>query len=267
MRAGGCSAGYTAFGVRFRLRAERGEMLNAMRARVPYGAEQCAAAGSGSEFALLGTGEDGYRLIEGSHVAGESAQPCVLLDQLGRDLMVHVANCAPDLVFVHAGVVGWRGRALLLPGSSFAGKTTLVAALVRLGALYYSDEYAVVDRCGLVHPYARDLQAREEGRVEQVPLTAAELDGATGEAPLAVSHVIFAEYAVGARWKPGSVSAGEAVLEMMRHAIAVQRTPGRVMATLATMMERASALRGLRGEASETARALLSALDGTGEAA
>jgi hypothetical protein len=50
------------------------------------------------------------------------------------------------------------------------------------------------------------------------------------------------------------------VLEMMRHSIAVQRTPGRVMATLATMMETASAVRSVRGEAVETAAALLDAM-------
>ena len=68
--------------------------------------------------------------------------------------MVHVANYAPDRVFVHAGVVAWRGRALVLPGTSFAGKTTLVAELVRAGAIYYSDEYAVLDEQGRVHPYS-----------------------------------------------------------------------------------------------------------------
>jgi hypothetical protein len=43
---------------------------------------------------------------------------------------------------------------MVLPGKSFAGKTTLVAALVRAGAEYWSDEYAVLDANGDVHPYA-----------------------------------------------------------------------------------------------------------------
>jgi hypothetical protein len=48
-----------------------------------------------------------------------------------------------------------------------------------------------------------------------------------------------------------------AVLEMLRHTVPVQRAPARVMAVLATMMETATALRSERGEARETARALL----------
>jgi hypothetical protein len=175
--------------------------------------------------------------------------------------MVYVANHAPDRVFVHAGVVGWRDHALVLPGSSFAGKTTLVAALVRAGATYYSDEYAVLDERGCVHPYARDLQMRDAGEHGQTPVAVEELGGRAGAAPLAVSHVVFTEYEESGRWYPQPVSGGMAVLEMLRHTIPVQRTPARVMATLAKMMETATALRSGRGEADETARALLDWID------
>jgi hypothetical protein len=51
-----------------------------------------------------------------------------------------------------------------------------------------------------------------------------------------------------------------AVLEMLRHTIPVQRTPARVMATLAKMMETATAVRSERGEASEAANSLLTAI-------
>ena len=49
---------------------------------------------------------------------------------------------------------------------------------------------------------------------------------------------------------------------MLRHAIPVQRTPSRVMATLARMMEGATAVRSKRGEAREVAGWLLQAMDG-----
>jgi len=53
------------------------------------------------------------------------------LNQLESWLRLTVAVRARHRVFVHAGVVGWGGQALLLPGRSCSGKTTLVAALVR----------------------------------------------------------------------------------------------------------------------------------------
>jgi hypothetical protein len=157
-------------------------------------------------------------------------------------------------------VVGWLGRALVLPGISFAGKTTLVAELVRAGAAYYSDEYAVLDEHGRVHSYARDLQMRQVGSAEQTALAVEGLNGIVGTSPLTVACVVFSEYRESGRWSPEPVSAGLAMLEMLRHTIPVQRTPARVMATLARMMETASAVRSERGEARETARSLLAAM-------
>ena len=165
---------------------------------------------------------------------------------------------------MHAGVVAWRGRALILPGASFAGKTTLVAELVRAGAMYYSDEYAVLDAEGRVHPYARELAMRRDGSEAQSPLSVAALGGVSGSVPLPVSHVAFAEYAKGAAWKPLPVSPGMAALEMLRHAVPVQRTPERVMATLARMLEGANAVRSQRGEADDTAKALLAMMEHKG---
>ena len=46
-----------------------------------------------------------------------------------------VATLAKELVFVHAGVVGWRNRAIVIPGRSLSGKSTLVLALVVAVAL------------------------------------------------------------------------------------------------------------------------------------
>jgi serine kinase of HPr protein (carbohydrate metabolism regulator) len=250
-----------AFGVGFRLRAEDEAMLEVMLGRAPIGTE-CGVGGAESarEFAIV-RGGAGFRLMIGDEVTAEGEEAGALLEELGRELMVYVANYAPERVFVHAGVVGWQGRALVFPGVSFAGKTTLVAELVRAGAEYYSDEYAVVDAEGRVHPYARELQMRRAGGVEQRAVGVSELKGSAGSGAIRVTHVVFAEYVDGGAWAPEAVSAGMAVLEMLRHSIPVQRTPGRVMATLAKMMEGATAWRTVRGEASEAARALLAAVD------
>ena len=87
------------------------------------------------------------------------------LDALESDLQLFVAEEAPRRLFVHAGVVAWKGKAALIPGRSFSGKTSLVAELVKRGATYYSDEYAVLDAEGHVHNYARPLSIRENGQL------------------------------------------------------------------------------------------------------
>jgi hypothetical protein len=111
-----------------------------------------------------------------------------------------------------------------------------------------------------VHPHARDLQMREPGGAEQKGVPVADLSGSAGVEALPVAQVVFAQYAARGVWQPQPVSAGLAVLDMLRHSIPVQRTPARVMATLAAMMDGATAWRSERGDAAETARILLASM-------
>lgn len=250
----------TAFGVEFCLAAESSELLERMQSRVPWGTTTGVdARNDACEFALRRT-ETRYCVAVAGEAIVESDDLESALDELARGLILHVAEFSPDRVFVHAGVVAWHGRALVLPGASFAGKTTLVAELVCAGATYYSDEYAVLDAEGRVHPYARDLGMRGEGSEVQSPLSVAALGGVAGSSTTTVSHVVFTEYARGEAWKPEPVSPGLAALEMLRHTVPVQRTPERVMATLGAMLEGAKALRSPRGEAKEAAQSLLAML-------
>lgn len=48
------------------------------------------------------------------------------------------------MTFVHSGVVEFDRRAIVFPGKSRYGKSTMVAALVEAGCRYLSDEYAVI---------------------------------------------------------------------------------------------------------------------------
>jgi len=228
----------------------------------PLGTEAFVAPPENArQFTVLKGGEDiAYCLISGEERIAESSQLSAILEQFACGLMVHVTDNAPDHVFLHAGVVGWQRRALILPGDSFAGKTTLVAELVRAGATYYSDEYAVIDDCGWVHPYARKLRMRAPGRTEQTPVEVERLNGVAGVAPLPVAMVAFTEYVESGRWLPEAISPGMAALEMLRHAIPVRRTPARVMTVLAKVIETAQTVRSERGEARDAAQLLLVAM-------
>ena len=124
------------------------------------------------------------------------------------DVQLHVAEMAPDRVFVHAGVVGYRGRGILLPGRSFAGKSTLVAELVRAGAEYYSDEYAVLDSAGGVHPYPRPLSIRQAGGPGVTKQPVAPWAGARDDAPLPVGLVVVSKFRSGGEWRPQRLSPG-----------------------------------------------------------
>jgi len=173
-------------------------------------------------------------------------------------LHLYVAERARRRVFVHAGVVGWHGRAILVPGRSMSGKSTLVAALVQAGAAYYSDEFALLDRRGRVHPYPIPLALRVDG-ADRPPLkrTVEMLSGTAGVRPLPVGLVVLTRYEAGARWRPRRLSPGRALLELLDHALAARYAPERVMDALAPVVAGASILKGKRGEASTLAAQLL----------
>lgn len=193
----------------------------------------------------------GTRVHEGG---GLELAKIVLEGQVRSYVSLH----APDLVFVHAGSVGYEGRAILIPGHSFSGKTTLTAALVRAGAEYYSDEFAVLDSDGLVHPYPKTLSLRPEG--VQVERHVDELGGTTGEAPLPIGLVILTYFRAGASWQPERLTGGPAILEVLGNTVTMTTRPQGAMKTVTEALRGATVLRGERGEADELAQALLGQL-------
>ena len=60
------------------------------------------------------------------------------LSRIGRelesDMHFRVALAARDFLFVHAGVVQWKGQAVVVPGRTETGKSSLIMALVHAGA-------------------------------------------------------------------------------------------------------------------------------------
>ncbi|MGH9824794.1 MAG: hypothetical protein ACREDR_16315, partial [Blastocatellia bacterium] len=146
---------------------------------------------------------------------GKTADLDETFDLFESDLQLHVAEAARGRVFVHSGVVAWNGKAILVPGRSFSGKTTLVKELVRAGATYYSDEYAVLDRRGRVYPYPKPLAIRNSGSQIQTKVTVESLGGSRGDGPVPVGLVAVCTYKEGAKWRPRSLSAGQGALALL----------------------------------------------------
>src|SRR5205823_96494 len=134
-----------------------------------------------------------------------------MLDAFESHLQMTVAEHARRRVFVHAGVVGWKDRAILIPGLSHSGKTTLVDQLIRAGASYYSDEYAVLDERGRVHPYPRALGMRLPASGQSQKVRAEEVGAIVGSKPLRVGLVVSTNYKDGAHWRPRQVTIGQGV--------------------------------------------------------
>lgn len=216
-------------------------------------------AARGWQLALLRDAE-GYRVSDGSGDARTCPSLRVACRELRLEMRRYVGYHARDVVFIHAGVVEYGGRALLLPGPSFAGKSTLVAALVRAGATYYSDEFAILDAEGRVNQYREPIALR--GLVEPPPI-----DHEAVRQPIPVGLVALALYKPRAQWSPRPLSRGAGVLAMVEHALPVRDRPAETLSVLARALDGAVILEGDRGDADQTAPLLLEALSAATDAA
>ena len=199
-----------------------------------------------------------YHLLYGDHVRlARVTEEEQVFSSLERWLEFFLASNAREMIFLHAGVVGWRGGAVLFPGRSFSGKSTLVHELVRAGAAYYSDEFAVLDRKGLVHPYPRPIALRSSPRERPVKISpAADCDFRALE-PLPVTKVIVTKYREGARWRPKSVGAGQGALELIANTVVARQKPELMVEVFRNALSGATFLIGKRGEASQMVNSVL----------
>ena len=166
-------------------------------------------------------------------------------------MTLDVAERSRQRTFIHAGVVGWRGSAIVIPGRSFAGKTTLVAELIRAGGSYFSDEFAVIDEQGMVHPYPRALQVRESGGYCQTSRSAAEFGAITGTQALPVKLILVTRYRPEGPLAPAAPLARIGLLKLFDNTVSARRSPAIALRNLKQVVADATIVRGVRGEASQ----------------
>ena len=197
-------------------------------------------------------GADGWELIIDDESSGV-ASLAVQWDRAWRHLELQMAARSEDPVFVHAGAVAIDGVGIVLPGRSGLGKTTLVLGLCRAGATYFSDEYALLDRQGRLHPYARDphVRAGRSGRGEPTPL--GEYTDRVGDGPVPVAGVLVARFEDGSAWAPVARSDRDCALVLLDNAVGARvRTPA-VMDVVAAVAGSSWCAEGVRGDTVEVA--------------
>lgn len=177
---------------------------------------------------------------------------------LRSDLDFRIAVFAREGLFVHAGVVGWRGRAIVVPGRSRTGKTRLVAELVRHGARYYSDEYAVLGEDGRVCPYARSWSLRDssDGVVGGVPGP-----WPLGSDPIPLSLVVSTSYRPDATWHPETIRGGRALFPLVANTVLARKNPDQLLRLAVKLAPDVVALQGPRPDAGIVAPQLLRYVD------
>ena len=113
-------------------------------------------------YSVARSGAAGWEVTIDDGAPTTLSTPEAISEHIEGDLHHWLATYTRGYLFVHAGCVDWRNRAIVIPGRSYAGKTTLTRALLEAGATYYSDDYAVIDPSGAIHPFPRLLRVRPE---------------------------------------------------------------------------------------------------------
>ena len=242
-------------GARLRVRATGRGAAAVVAASLPQGSRAAAGGSVHEEFSVALDGRrPPHRLYRGAELLAECTGRDELVRELASRLDFAVAEHATERVYVHAGVVALGGQAIVIPGRSLSGKTTLVAALLQAGATFFSDEFAVIDAEGRVWPHARPLSIRPQGTTGPgTPITIEELGASPGSVSVPIGIVVATRYVPGATWEPMPLDRSTGLLRVLDNAIVAQTKPHLALSVLARAIGTARVLGGVRGEADDTA--------------
>jgi thiol-disulfide isomerase/thioredoxin len=249
------------FGVGVRLEAERADVLDQMTAWLPpaWRADQLGV--QAASFVIRSETADMYELVQGGHPVERGTLEDVLGSYALR-LRHHVAQTAPEHVFVRAGTAAFHGRAIIVAGESFSGKTTMVSALVTAGAAYYSDDYAVFDNHGLLQAYPKPGIARDStGQRSNSSRAPHRLGAPTGDEPIRLGLVLCTRYRPGVEWAPVRLTPAQALVELMPHTFRPAVHAAQTLMTLGAAFDApVIGLKGDRGDATALAPRVLASL-------
>jgi hypothetical protein len=253
---------FTSYGVQLGLRVTDVELLDQLRDFLPFECQPSNATVVDRLFSVVAKPgkklqSTKYNFYWDQMLFAKEISLSHLKNTFNAISTLAVADLSDEKLFVHCGVVGWKDKAILIPGRTHAGKSTLVTELVKAGASYYSDEFAVLDNDGLIYAYPRPIAMRHPITKIQHDVDIEEIGGVAGTQPLPVGKVIITEYKKGSSWTPETISAGNALLTLLDNTHSAQRSPGRAMIILNKALENVECVSSPRGEAAEIASIIL----------
>ncbi len=188
--------------------------------------------------------------------------PLALVDEL----LWHVnreAIVTPDpRIAIHASVAVWEGRGMMFPAPANSGKTTLVSALLTRGAVYVTDEAALLDPSSpRIHPYPKPMwmapagvravaglqsrlrpEYRSLSRVRSY-VTPRALGTTAAERPVAIDLIVFPTYREGGGSRLEPIGRAEAVVSLAKNAFDLSRFGRDGILSLSALVERARCYR------------------------
>jgi hypothetical protein len=256
---------FTAFGLSVGVRVSSAELLDPVLARIPTGWKLARSPVVDRLYSYVAGDAEIRPNVRPLHLLYGNIQrlartedPSQLLAVFESNLSSYFAQTPTPWLFVHAGVVTWKGQAIVIPGRSMSGKTTLVREFLKAGANYFSDEFAVLDGRGHVLPFPRDISVRENNHHDHsLRVRAKELGAKVGIGPLPIGLVLWTHYKAGCSWRPKLLSPARGVLALLDNTLTARQNPRRALRTLEASIRQAECIKSTRGEAKQVVDAIL----------
>lgn len=250
---------FSCYGARIEVSSPDAFIVDALPALLPPHSQMAALEETDVQVRVRSHDGDEWQITTSFSDVPVRAKTARVFHELQSRLHDAVAQYARGYLFVHAGVVAVEGAAIVAPGKTMTGKTTLVRALIDQGAHYISDEFAVLSQDGMVHPYPKPLSVRDEQGVANL-VKAEQLGAPVQVEPVPVQLVARTTYEEGGVWQPAAMGAAETLLAMLANTVAVRTVPALTMQVLGLVSENCVGLGGSRGEAEACATDLIARL-------
>lgn len=199
---------------------------------------------------------DQFELLFNDQWIQSSSHPSGLLRSMIDCLDHAVIGRLRDFHVVHAGAVLMGNRALLFPGASHSGKSSLVPELLRCGARCFSDEYALIDRQGRVHSYPRPLMIRCGDREQRFALPE-EFKSSVADTSAAVGWILSLRFSSSSGWSVAETSQSQGMMSLLQNTPHAMADSCELVASLHRAAYTARCYAGLRGEAKDAAGEIL----------
>jgi len=254
-REAGESFAVECFGVALKVRSNRRDLIEKIKEMLSeiLPVKFRMIAPSKARHSLLAIfSDETVSLYDDEEPIFENSGDFELQEILTSRIRMTVAEFTKKYAFLHAGVIGWKDRAIVIPGQSFSGKSTLVKEFVERGALYFSDEYAVIDEKGFAHPFPKKLSIRGIiNDIQQVDISCEELGGKTAREPLPVEFLVVSKFEKNRRQRVSRLTAGEGMMAMVENSLSVRRSPQHTLNIFKLVAANSVVLKVKRAEAPE----------------
>ncbi len=256
---------FSAYGVKIGLSADSVEIISKAKIEIgnnlPFNPTEINFEDSVHRFEIISkTGE--FFIKKNGEVIIESKNLDKTLQFLEKRVFILIAEFAESRVFIHAGAVSYKNKGIIFPANSYQGKSTLTSELVKAGAVYYSDDCAVLDENAMLHPFAKKISLRGiEDKYIQTDFPVEHFGGKAGIEPVEVKLIVLTEFVENSKWSPEFLSPGNAIMQILQHTVPIQFNPKFTLEVLHKLINRAIIAKSKRGEAKKLTDSILNILE------